>query len=399
MNTVSYENDRAILLTGGTGYLGALIAATLLSQQETTRIVALVRQNHTLETFIEPIRVELASEGKTLTDADIKRITLIESPEFEQLEELTPQLKAYGVEEIIHSAGCVDYFNTVELERVNIIFTQFLLKLAARLSVRRFIYLSTAYSCGYTDHPATETLHGNPKADPTEYTRTKREAEREIAESGIPFLIIRPSIIIGHSKSGRYSGKRYGLYQQWMGVERLLCDRYHPEYHVVAPHLPLNFVHQDVFQSAFDYAYTKLSDNTIMHMTSSSKTSPTVRDLWDMWMKDVARPQKVFYYPHLAEVPLTSIHPRQRAYLMFASTNLDIAAHHWVFETPTLDQLRGQGLNFQDATLETIALGQQRFIQSSERIQKFITENRMHMPEEYEVVEITSGMTQNTIAN
>ena len=380
------------MLTGGTGYLGSLIVTTLLSQLKTTRIVALVRKNYTLENFIEPIRVEFASEGKTLTKADIERIDLIKLPEFEQLEALAPQLKALGVDEIIHCAGCLDYFNSIELERVNVIYTQFLLKLAVRLSVKRFIYLSTAYNCGYINGPAAEVLHDEPDAEPTDYTRTKRIAELNIANSGIPFLIIRPSIVIGHSQTGRYSGKRYGFYQHLMGLEKLLCNKYHPEYHVVAPKNPLNLVHQDVFQSVFYEAYNKLSDNTIMHLISLEKTCPTVRDIWNMWLNDVAHPQVVYYYSRLDEVPLTRIHSRQRAYLMFASKNLEIAAHHWKFETHILDQLRLQGLNITDATLETVAICQQRFIRSSERIQKFLAENHRHMPQEYETIDMTSGI-------
>ena len=46
-----------------------------------------------------------------------------------------------------------------------------------------------------------------------------------MAACGLPFIVLRPSILIGTGDTGRYSGRRYGLYQQWMGLERLVCDR------------------------------------------------------------------------------------------------------------------------------------------------------------------------------
>ena len=70
--------------------------------------------------------------------------------------------------------------------------------------------------------------------------------------------------------------------------------------------------------------------------------------------------------------PLREIHPRQRAYLMFASANLEIASHPWVFETEQLNGLRQRGLVFADATLESIALCLRRFVSSSPRMQCYV---------------------------
>lgn len=156
-----------------------------------------------------------------------------------------------GIMHAVHCAGCFDYFDTAELKRVNIGLTQMLLERCKSWRIERFIYVSTAFSSGYVEETVTETLHSGPADDPTEYIRTKRHAEGPVSTSGLPFLYLRPSIVIGDSRDRLYTGNRYGLYQLWSGIERLHCTRWEPEYHLVASDEPVHFIHQDGFQAAF----------------------------------------------------------------------------------------------------------------------------------------------------
>ena len=57
---------------------------------------------------------------------------------------------------------------------------------------------------------------------------------------------------------------------------------------------------------------------------------------------------------------------------MLASGNLEIAAHLWRFETSGLERLKREGLEFPNATLESIALCQKHFLESSQRMQRFL---------------------------
>jgi len=63
-------------------------------------------------------------------------------------------------------------------------------------------------------------MHAGDGEDPTEYTRTKRNAEELVATSGVPYLILRPSIVIGDSRDGRYFGTvaRDGILGKVVGV-------------------------------------------------------------------------------------------------------------------------------------------------------------------------------------
>ncbi|MFI4986440.1 MAG: SDR family oxidoreductase [Alphaproteobacteria bacterium] len=358
----------AVLLTGATGFIGTLAAAVLL-ERERRQVVALVRKGRQVADLAARIRPELAADGRLVNEAEVfGRLSAVAMPPADQLVSLAPELRRLGVTEIVHCAGCMSYFDTVELEQTNILLTDRMLELALALGVERFVYISTAYSSGYVEGPVAEKLHDEPQKDPTAYARTKRAAERHIADSGVPYLIIRPSVVIGDSRTGRYSGKDNGLYQYWHGWERLLLDHYRPETHMVAPRLPVNFVHQDAFQNAFQAAYRHLETGAFFNLTSDSSKTPTVRALCEMWLAPIGRPERCYYYDHLTEVPLDRIPPRQRAFMLLAAVNIGISEHPWYFENGNMTRLRRNGLDFADATRETMYLCQARYMSASPRL-------------------------------
>jgi nucleoside-diphosphate-sugar epimerase len=391
-----FEAQR-ILVTGATGYVGALIVAALL-RDTSARIVCLVRAAHDRAALLAPIVEEWEAQAHGCwSDAVEARVEHLALPEaLSDVADLAPALQ--GVDEIIHSAGCLDYYDNAKLQAVNVGYTAHLLLLARRLKVGRFVYISTAYSSGYQPHATPEAALADPPADPTQYTRTKREAERLVAAAGLPFVVLRPSILIGSSDTGRYSGKRYGLYQQWMGLERLVCDRYHAEFHTVAPRQPLNVLHQDAFVAAFKAAHRWLPDGAFMNLVSRPATSPSMRDLWDAWF-EVTRPATVHYYADMDAVPLKHIPTRQRAYLTFAQVNLEIAAHHWQFDTGWLDQLRARGLAFVDATTGSVRVCQDRFVASSEVLQRYLARHGADLAAHTRVLDVESALPERQAVN
>ena len=356
-------------MSGATGYIGALVVASLL-RGTNARIACLTRAVHDRRALLAPIAREWeAQSGGRWSDAVGERIEQVALPDdLSDLVDLAPALQ--GVDEIVHCAGCVDDRDTRRLQAVNVHYTAYMVVLARRLRLKRFVYVSTAYSAGYQPHRTPEGPLADPGSDPTQYTRTKREAERLVARSGVPFVVIRPSILIGASDTGRYSGKRYGLYQQWTDLERLAGDGYHEEFHTVAPGVPLNVLHQDAFCDAFKAAYRWLPDGAFMNLVSQPERSPSMRHLWDMWF-EVTRPARIYYYASLDDVPMQQIHQCQRACLI-AQASLAIASHHWQFEATWLDLLRARGLRFADATVETVRLCQDRFVKSSEQMRRYL---------------------------
>ena len=353
---------RAVLVTGATGFLGTIVTAALIAREDRS-VVALVRSSSDLKTFKARLAAELRAEGIVHpTNTLVGRLNIVSVKPETDISETVLEVATTRVEETIHCAGCVDYFNTPALEAANIDFTKTCLLLSRLLDVDRFVFLSTAYASGYIEGLIPERPHNEPLRDPTEYARTKRQAEHIILESSLPFLIIRPTILIGDSTTGRYSGKRYGLYQGWDAFIRLLCDRRYDELHLVAPQQPTNFLHQDSFLKAFFAARRSLPCGTIMHLASRPELAPSVRELYNIWFDALGWPQQVHWYDRLEDVPLAGIPSRQRAFLMFTSVNAEISAHDWRFETTIIDRLRQEGLQMTDSTLSSLRICQDRFL-------------------------------------
>ena len=369
----SNGSRRSVLLTGATGYLGGLIAATLLAGED-VELVLPVRGGHDVESIARPVRAEIEVRGSTFAPSYLERLRPVELPPLDSLDRLDGAAAAFGVTEIIHCAGCLDYFDRPTLEEVNVHFTRRLAERARAWGVSRFVYLSTAFSSGYLDGVVPERLHGEPPSDPTDYTRTKREAERVVAESGVPYLILRPSIVIGDSRDGHYSGKQYGLYQLWSGMERLLCREWSADIHAFAPEQPLSLLHQDAFQKIFLAALRWLPDNSILNLVSQHDRLPDMRQLWRLWVTECLRPDSVYYYSRMSDIPVREINTRQRALMGLASVNLEIASHPWRFETANMSWLRGRGLEFPDTTLESVAVCQRRFAGESQTIKNFLAQ-------------------------
>lgn len=356
-----------VLLTGGSGYLGTLIAAKLLSSG-VENIVIPLRASSSIDNFLFRLNNELSAFGESLESVygNVKIIPWNGSSDIGD-DDFEEALTSYEIDEIVHCAGCLDYFNEADLDVVNIQLTKWMLSIGKRLRVRRFTFISTAYSSGYISGDVKEILHDDPEKDPTSYTSSKRKAEWLVAQSGLPYLILRPSILIGDWESGRYSGKRYGLYQQWMGLARLMTDRYHSDMHTVAPNQPLNLIHQDMFQESFLYAHRWLPDASICNLVSDNNSSPSMRNLWEMWIK-IVRPHRVHYYSKFEDVDLKSIDIRQRAYLTFAQVNLKIGTHQWNFCREWMGPLSEKGLVFYNGTGDSVERCQNLFIENSKEM-------------------------------
>jgi len=324
--------------------------------------------------MLAQIGEELDREGLS-GEIDLSRLVAVPLPSPGRFHELDETLVRFGVDEIVHCAGSVDYFDPIRLKEANIDLTADLLEVAKRLRLRRFIYLSTAFSSGYAEGRVLERLHPSPKLDPTEYTRSKREAEFLVVASGVPHLIVRPSIVIGDSRDGRYTGKPYGLYQFWFSGERFLSDRYRDVMHIVAPSRALPLLHQDAFKQGFMAARRHFTENAIVHLCSRPDKLPTVRALFTLWFESVMCPQQLHHYDRIEDVPLDGLDHRLRTWLEFTAVNTEISCHSWNFESTNLDILRAAGLTFADATLDTVRLCQDRFVAQSSRLTAYLRDS------------------------
>jgi nucleoside-diphosphate-sugar epimerase len=355
-----------VLLTGGSGYVANLIAATLIEWTD-CHVVAAVRSPKALFDLEDKVARELPLAHKR----DVTRRFRAACMQAISEQQLASCLREQNVSQVVHCAGSVDYNDHQALIAANVELTRIWLAAARSHGVERFLHISTAFSAGSTGHDLIrENLHPDPESELTVYTKTKRDSERLVAEAGIPFVIIRPSILIGDSSDGHYKGKSYGIYQFWKSAERLLSDRWRPHLHVVAPAQRMPLIHQDHLKRVFAAVFNHAAPNSIIHVVSEDEPLPTCRDAWNLYADVCLMPDSVTFYDSLEQVPLPLVDRRNRAFLRSIATNVAISSQRWRFETTHLRRLCGREMP--RASLESLWACQQAFVADSPVLASFL---------------------------
>lgn len=165
--------SRRVLITGATGFLGQGLVPALSAAGHIVRAATRT-----------PQVVPQAAEGVIVGDLRVST-------------NLSAALAE--VEAVVHLAGMPPGPEAADGEPYrdnNFLSTQRLAESAARAGVSRFIYLSSvrAQTGPTSDRVITEGL----PASPTDaYGRSKLEAERAVAQSGVPAVILRPALVHG----------------------------------------------------------------------------------------------------------------------------------------------------------------------------------------------------------
>jgi len=196
----------AVLLTGGTGFLGMEVLTRWLERGD-SRVYALVRAEDD-EAAAERLRPGLESAFGPL-DANVDRLTAVagdvQEPGLGLAPERADQL-AGEVDVMVHSAASVSFtLGLDESREINVEGTRNALDFAERCRrLERFTYVSTAYVAG--THPGTfrEDQLQEGQEFRNAYERTKFEAERLVQgrRRRLPVQVLRPSIIVGERHSG-----------------------------------------------------------------------------------------------------------------------------------------------------------------------------------------------------
>ncbi|HZV81921.1 MAG TPA: SDR family oxidoreductase, partial [Geobacteraceae bacterium] len=199
------SEPQTFVLTGATGFLGSHLLAALLERGD--RVIVLGRHSDT-ESLAARIDRILAWFGlQALSD----RVEAEEADFMQPLCGLAPDryqaLCARGGQ-IIHCASDTSFSEQHRRQSTvtNVESLAQLIEFARSSNAPWFHYVSTAYAAGTAvsfcpEAPVTAEKFVNV------YEETKACAEREVAGRcrmhGIPFTIIRPSIVYGDSRSGR----------------------------------------------------------------------------------------------------------------------------------------------------------------------------------------------------
>jgi long-chain acyl-CoA synthetase len=194
----------ALLMTGGTGFLGMELIARLLEAGDGPDIYLAVRApdaagargrlDEILDRLydsrpdaverLHPVAAELTAPGLALASRDRAEL-------------------AANVERVVHCAASISFTLPLDEARaINVEGTRRMLELARELpGLERFVHVSTAYVAGRAPRVFSE--------DDTEgadfrntYEQTKLEAELAVDRADLPSAIVRPSIVVGESDSG-----------------------------------------------------------------------------------------------------------------------------------------------------------------------------------------------------
>lgn len=197
------NTSHSIFLTGVTGAAGGWLAAEALRRG--LRVAALVRGGSSRHAWGR-VEHSLAAAG---VDAALARtVELIPGDlcaDGPQWDALAGRLRGVGL--IVHCAARVEFSETPDglLRRTNVEGTRRILALASRLRAP-LVHVSTAYVAGRLAGVSAEDELPPAPAFNNPYEQAKHEAEamvrRWAASTGLPAIILRPSILLGDSARG-----------------------------------------------------------------------------------------------------------------------------------------------------------------------------------------------------
>ncbi len=197
-----------ILLTGGTGFLGAHIAHELTSKGHKLR--ALKRKGASIS-LTEKIFRHYSNDAGTL-------LSRIEWVEGDLLDIGALEDAMEGVTQVYHSAAVISFFpkDRNYMLQVNIEGTANVVNLALDAGVKKFCHISSIAALGKTTDGSAIHEEVWWKNDPGNswYAISKYGAEREAwraTEEGMDVIILNPSFIVGPGDTGRSSTEAFGL--------------------------------------------------------------------------------------------------------------------------------------------------------------------------------------------
>ena len=332
------KNDEVLLITGATGFLGRHLVCLLLDQNPDISLVLLIRDKpgqsgrQRADSFLPPqhrSRVRVFSGDVSLPNLGLDPASL-------------RQLNA-EVTRVIHSAATVRFDHTLdEARKVNVEGTRHILDFAAASRhLRSFAYVGTAYVAGERDGLVLESELAIGQSYRNTYEQTKSEAEALVRSQldTLPGIILRPSIIVGDSRTGVTSSfkmmywplKIYarGLWRTVPGYPDAVLDI-----------VPVDFVANAIASAAFnDSALGKT-----LHLCAGPAASATIHQIAHRAMQyfDGPEPRYVdpaFFFKTVLPFLRLGLWGRKRRVLVSGRAYRDYFSMRMQFDTSTAEQL------------------------------------------------------------
>lgn len=211
-----------ILLTGATGFVGSALAATLLARG--MGVVAVSRRDPHGNRTRAAVRAAARGCGITLDEA-MPQLRIVDAGEGGAADALKDGA-ADDIAAVWHCAADMGHsgLRIAQSFDTNVCETTALYRWAARQAPRcqRFYHVSTAYTAGMRGGHTEERLHAGERLL-NAYQISKWSAEHALRTKhdiyGLPVTLFRPTIVVGHSRSGWTPRNRSGFYMFVEAVE------------------------------------------------------------------------------------------------------------------------------------------------------------------------------------
>jgi thioester reductase-like protein len=287
--TVTTQGD--VLLTGATGFVGMELLARYLERGE--------------RNVVTPVRASSHEGAQARIDAVLENLFGADAPEYRPrvhavaadmtalglgLSEAERRRLAERVTRIVHSAASVSFsLPLAEARAINTEGTRRMLELAelvqAHGGLECYAHVSTAFVAG--NHPGSfaECDHDVGQDFHNSYEQSKFEAEELIrSHDGLPYTILRPSIVVGDRNNGWTSAFNV-LYWPLRAFGRGLFTAV-----PAIPSAPVDVVSIDyVADAAYQLCETNCGDRTTYHLTAGEHAS-TIAELAGLASRYFRRP-------------------------------------------------------------------------------------------------------------
>jgi thioester reductase-like protein len=333
-------NEEFILVTGATGFLGTQLVHEILQRQPHARLALLIRDRPSLsgqqraDAFIPPhqrSRVEVHSGDVGLPNCGI------DGAAWSRLSSEATR--------VIHCAATVRFDHSLEeARRINVEGTRRILDFAAAArQLRSLAYVGTAYVAGERSDLVRENELVVGQTYRNTYEQTKAEAEALVQSrlGSMPGVILRPSIIVGDSRTGVTSSFKMMYWPLKIYARRLW--RTVPGYpDAVLDIVPVDFVATAVAQLAFDEAAL----GSTVHLCAGPRGSATIAQVAQRASEyfHVPQPRYVdpkFFFAALRPLLFAALWGSKRRVLRDGRAYRDYFTMRMQFDTTNAERLLG----------------------------------------------------------